>query len=257
MRNSKPRWPEKWTPPSWKSSLRQTQLTQSSYCPGASPLQFLFHYMNEVLATTVQWEEDIPMTTPVPELEGSRSQTPQTVQLITLGLHILHCLHCWISPSLALPWLDAHLWDSLLAPHRKSRTIPPAAYSVFSTTSRPVLTPKRSRLGANIVLYRVRRTHPHWHWRLGPALNHKGRNLSVTLPVQPRPLLILMMVQWWEHQGVLGIRTVRAVPRWIWRECGQLWHGVSLWGFSHLLRHRQGDHQNFPQEVQEEGTNFL
>ena len=56
------------------------------------------------------------------------------------------------------------------------------------------VTPKRSKLGVNSALHRAMRTCPHWHQRLGPAPNHKGRDLPVPLPVQPRPLLNLMMM---------------------------------------------------------------
>ena len=146
---------------------------------------------------------------------GSRAHrlwTPQTVQLIKLELCLFQYLPYLISPSLALPQFGTYLLCSLPAPHRKSRDALPAAHSVIIATRGTVFTPKRSRLGVNPALNRVRRTHPHWHWRLGPAQNLKGRNLPVPLPVQSRPLLILTMVHWVKPWGVLGIRTVRAVP---------------------------------------------
>ena len=168
--------------------------------------------MNKALATTVQQREDIPVTTTHLSQRAHRPWPPQTVQLIKLGLHLFQCLPCWISPLLALPQLDAHLPDSLSAPHRKVGLLFQWHTSVINATSRPMSTPKRLRLGVNTALQRVMRTCPNWHWRLGPAPNHKGRNLPVPLPVQPRPPLILAMVQWWEPQGALGIRTVRATP---------------------------------------------
>ena len=119
-----------------------------------------------------------------PSQRANRSQTPQTVQFIKLRLHPLQCLPYFISPLLALPQLNAHLLDSLLGPHRKSRTTLPVSHSVINATSRPVSTPKRSGLGANTALHRAMRTCLNWHWRLGPALNPKGRNFPVCLPAQ-------------------------------------------------------------------------
>ena len=103
-----------------------------------------------------------------------------------LGIHLLQCFPCWISPLLALFWLSAYLLDSLLTPHRKKGTAPPVAHMVITTTTGPMSTPESWRLGVNAALHRVMRTCPHCHWSQGPALNHKGRNLPVPLPVQPR-----------------------------------------------------------------------
>ena len=74
-------------------------------------------------------------------------------------------------------------------------------------TRGPMLTPKRLRLGVNIALPRAMRTCLNWYWKLGPAFNNnKGRNLPAPLPVQPEPLLILMMVLQQETPGVPEIR---------------------------------------------------
>ena len=133
-----------------------------------------------------------------PNWRVHRPWPPQTVQLIKLAFCLIQCLLCRISPLLALPWLDAHLPDSLLASCIKSGTAPPAVHLVINATTESMLIPKRSRLGVNKALQRVMRTCLNCHWRLGPALNHKGRNLPVPLPIQPRPPLILVMAQWWE-----------------------------------------------------------
>ena len=100
----------------------------------------------------------------------------------------------------------------IVDPMQKSGTALPAAHLVIFARSRPLSISKKSRLGVNTALYRLRRTCPHWHWRPGPAPKHKGRNLPVPLPVQPRPMLILTMVQWQEPREDPGIRMVRAVP---------------------------------------------
>ena len=130
---------------------------------------------------------------------------------------------CWYSPQ-----LGAHLVDSLSTPCRKSGTSLPVAHSVISATSGSMLTPNRLRLRANTALYSVRRTCLHWNQKLGLAPNHKGRTLPVSLPVWPRPPLILMMVQWWEPWGVPGIRTVRAAtttvgPHLTWTHPERMW----------------------------------
>ena len=170
-------------------------------------------YMNEALATSVQQDEDISVTTTVPKLEDSQAPDPSDSPACQTGTPLL-----WMHPLLDIPFngtppqLGAHLLDSLPAPHRESGTTLQAVPSMTNVISRPMLTPRRLRSRANTALHRVMKTHPNWYWRLGPALNHKGRNLPVPLPVQPRPLLILTMVLWWEPWGVLGIRTVRTMP---------------------------------------------
>ena len=49
-------------------------------------------------------------------------------------------------------------------------------------------------------------THQNQYQRLDPALNNKSRNLTALLPVQPGPLLILMMKQLQKAHRALGIK---------------------------------------------------
>ena len=209
-------------------------------------------YMNEVLATAALQREDVPATTTKPKLECLQALAPRQFSSSNLD-SISSSASLRISPLLALPQLDAHLPDSLLAPCRKSGTVLPAACSVINTTNEPMLTPKWLRLGVNTALQRAMRICPNCHWRLDPALNHKGRNL----PVQPRPLLIWAIVQWWEPQGVLGIRTVRVTPTTVGPYLTQT-HPERMWltqiwsqplGLFHMFRHRWGNCQSHPKEV--------
>ena len=169
MKNDKPRWLKRQTLPSRRSSLRQAQLTQSSCCPGASPLQFPFTTWMKCWQMLHDRDRTSQWLLPHPSWRAHRPQPPQTVKIIKLGLHLFQCLPCWISPLLAHPLLDVHLQDSLAAPHRKSGTTLPAAHSVINATSGPMLTPKRSRLRVNTALQRVMRTCLNWHWRPNPA----------------------------------------------------------------------------------------
>ena len=170
------------------------------------------HYTSEALATTAQQEEDIPATIAVPKLECSQALGPSDSPAYVTGTLPLPVPPLPDISFVGISPIGHPFAHFMPAPHRKGRTTLPVAHLAIIMTRGPVLTPKRLRLGVKTALHRARRTHPHWHQRLGPALIHKGRNLPVPLPVQPRPSLILMMVQWGKPWGVLGIRTVRAVP---------------------------------------------
>ena len=139
---------------------------------------------------------------------------------------------------------------------RKSRMTLLVAHLVIIMTRGPVLAPKRLKLGVNTALHRVMRTCPNCYHKLGPALtNNKGRNLPAPLPVQPGPLLIMMLVLWQEVQGVQVMR-----PHLTQIHPGKMWltdMGHSFQGLHHLLRHRQSDHTNHLEEVPEEGRSFL
>ena len=125
---------------------------------------------------------------------------------------ISQCLPCWISPLLVLPRLDAHLPDSFVGPMQKEQ---------YCTSSGALRDQCNKWTHVDSQEVEVSSEHSStkgdedmsqsWHYRLGPALNDKGRNLPVPLPVQPRPPLILVMTQWLEPQGAPGIRTMRAV----------------------------------------------
>ena len=134
------------------------------------------HYMSGVLATTVQQDEDVPTTTTASE--GSQAQGPSSSPAYThrtppLPVHPLPDI-----PFVGLPHWGAHLLSSLLSPHRKVGATLPAAHSMITATRGPVLTLKRSRLGVNILLYRVTRTCWNRYQKLSPALNsNKSRNL--------------------------------------------------------------------------------
>ena len=164
----------------------------------------------------VQWEEDIPMTTTVPELEGSQIQDPSDSPAYHTGTLPPHCLSWLIIPLLALPQLDTHLLDSLLAPmQKKAGLLPSVAYPVFSTTSGSMSTPKWSRVGRNMALCRARRTCQHWHQRLAPAPNHKAGTYQLLFQSNQGHCW-----SWWwysgrEPCGAPRIRTARQhQPQW-------------------------------------------
>ena len=176
MRDGEHRWSRRQMPPFKKSFPRWVWLTQLSCYLGVFPPQFPFATWVKSCATTMQQDEDIQATTTVPEPEGSPVLCPSTVQLVQLELHLFQYLPYQISPLLVLPQWGTPLLSSLPAPHRKSRTVLPAAYLIIATRW-PMLTPKRLRLGTNTALHRVMRICPNWYWRLDPALNNEGSNL--------------------------------------------------------------------------------
>ena len=73
MRTNEPGWLKRETPPSWRSSLKQAQLTWLGYiCTAANPGTILIGYMSEALATTLQWRVDAPVAAITLESKGSQ-----------------------------------------------------------------------------------------------------------------------------------------------------------------------------------------
>ena len=62
-------------------------------------------------------------------------------------------------------------------------TLLPTVHLMSITSRGPTLTPKRSELGVNKDLDRVRRTYPNWSWELGPASNNEGRKIGLQVEV--------------------------------------------------------------------------
>ena len=145
------------------------------------------HYISDALATVIQQEEYIPATIVLPKLEGSQALDPSGSPAFKTETPPLPVPLLPDTLFVGTPPVGAHSLGSLPAPHRKSRTTLPVTYLAIIMTKGPVSTPKRSKLRVNTALHRVKRTHPHWHQRLGPVPNHKGRNLPVPLSVQPWP----------------------------------------------------------------------
>ena len=178
----------------FKEVLPQTSLTNSvKLLPWCISSAVPLHYMNEALTTAVQWEEDVPMTTTVPKPEGTQFPDPTTSlahhtgtppPLVPLLLDI---------PFVGTSHVGCPFAGFIVSPMQKKQNCSPT-----DTLGGTMLTPKRLSIGGNTAVYRAMRTYPHWHKRLGPAPNHKGRNPLVPLPVQPRPPLIPTILQWWE-----------------------------------------------------------
>ena len=94
----------------------------------------------------------------------------------------------------------------------------------------------RSKLEWSQLYMRVTKTHWNWIQRLDLALNNESRNLLTPLPVQPGPLLTLMMEQ---LQNACGVLVSSLIRLWFTSgEYGWLWHGYSLQKLCFMLRHR-------------------
>ena len=152
----------------------------------------LFHYMSEVLATTMQQDENVQTTAAAPEPEGitrswslkqsSSSNWNSTSFSISLTGYPL----CRYSPS-GVPISWAHC-----QPHTSKRVhvcsqevkVRSEHSSVQGDEDMPELVPEA-----------------------GPALHNKCRNLPAPLLIQLGPPLILMMDMWQDTWGVLEIRS--------------------------------------------------
>ena len=190
--DSEHKWLKRQMPPFMWSLLRWAELTQSSCCLGASPLTVPLHYMSDALATTagnrkrtfqqpslnLSWRAHrLWMSSDSPahqNWDSASSRTSLTRYLFLLALPQLGALICWV-----------HCQSCT----EKTRTAFPAAHSAIIIIKGPMLTSKRLRLGVNTALAQNEDrtcTCIDITW-LGPAPNHKGRNLPVPLPVKPRP----------------------------------------------------------------------
>ena len=115
------------------------------------------------------------MTTTVPKPEGSQAPDPSDSPA-----HQTETQPPLVPPLLDIPFVCTppvgHPFAGLIVgPTQKKWDCPPVAHSVINATSKPMSLPKRSRLVVNTALHRAMRTCLNWHWRIGPALNHKGR----------------------------------------------------------------------------------
>ena len=168
------------------------------------------------------------MAITVPEPESTQALNPSDSLAHQTGTPPL-----LVHPSLDIPFMGTPLFGHPFSgfragPSQEKWDCSLVAPSMIDTTSGPMSIPKRSRLGKNAALHMMMKTHPNWYQRLGPAQTYKGRNLPVPPPVQPRLLLIQMMVLWWEPQGVLRIRTVRVMPTIVGPNLTQV-HPERMW----------------------------
>ena len=121
------------------------------------------HYMSNVLAIAMQQEEDFPVTIAVPEPEKSQAPDPSDSpvhQTETLPLQVppLQDITFVGIPPVGYPFAGfiaspaQEKWD-----HFPSSSLGDHHYKRTHVDSQEV------RLGVNTVLYRVKRTHLHWH----------------------------------------------------------------------------------------------
>ena len=181
---------------------RQAQLTLSSYCLGAFPLQFPYCYLSGILAALPCNRMSTSQLPPLHlHLRAHWLQTPQAVQLVHPELCHIQYLPYQISPLQALPWWGAHLLSSLVHPHTE-KVGPLFLADHFSN--------HHNKLGLHVNSQEVKTRseqssaqanedmHLNWYWYLGPALtSNKGRNLPAPLPVQPGP----PCWSWWWYCG--------------------------------------------------------
>ena len=118
MRNGESRWLKRQMPPSRRSSLWWAQLTQSSCCPGASPLQFPF-------ATWMKWWPPLcnekstsqhpndynctlarGLTGPAPSQSSLSNWDSSSSSASPAGYHL-----CWHSPGW-MPICQIHCWPN-------------------------------------------------------------------------------------------------------------------------------------------------
>ena len=174
-------------------------------------------YISEALATTTQQGKGALATAVVPELEDSPApgspsspaclaSTPPSPAPLLPDLPFVGTPH-------GVPILQVHCW------HLTEKVGPlPQWLTWWSSWQEDLCWFPRGGFRVNTVLHGAMKTCLNWYWRLDPALNNESRNLLALLPVQPGPLLILMMGQLQEAHGVLGIK-----PHWTPTHQGRMW----------------------------------
>ena len=180
--------------------------------PGASPLAVPLHYMSEVLATVKQQKKDIPVTITVPKPEGSQVLDSSDIPSCQTGIPPLP-----VSPFLDIPFVGTppvgHPFTGFIASPTKKK------WDCSSSSTLSDRCNKWIHVDSQEIEARSKHSSiqgeedtPKLVLDGSPARNHMGWNLPVPLLVQPRTLLILMMVLEWEPCRVVGIRTVRVTP---------------------------------------------
>ena len=150
MRGGEHGWSNRKMPIFKRSLPRWAQLTLSSYCLGAFPLQFPSTTWTEHWALSCN---RMRMSQLPPSLRYHWLQAPQAVQLAYPELcHFQYPPH-WISPLKALPQWGTHLLSSLLSPHRKKQDHSLSSSLGDHHDKRTSVDSKRSRLGVNTALY--------------------------------------------------------------------------------------------------------
>ena len=122
-------WGKRWTPPCGKSSLKQVQLTQSGYFPGASPLLPIL-----VLFPHVTWvrhllppynEEQRPLWPPLLQNPGVlRPWSLWAALCAKLRLCLFPSFPCWMVPSL-VPKVGHSLIRFLINPQHTKQDCSP------------------------------------------------------------------------------------------------------------------------------------
>ena len=124
MRTSEPGWLKRWTPPSRRFSLKQSQLTQSGCFPVASPLApilVLFPHVTWIRHWILPYNEEqmSQWLPPLQSLGAHRPWPPLAVWCTKLRLHLFPFFPCQTFPPLAPPsrvlthWSPAHKAGSL------------------------------------------------------------------------------------------------------------------------------------------------
>ena len=151
-----------------RSSLKQAQLTQLGYFPGASPLpnpgMIPICYMSEALATTVQWRVDAQQPPPHQSLRAHRPslhEQPCTSNWDSTSSNSSHVRHSLIGT----PQLGAHSSGSSSIPSTKSRITPPMAHPMINLARGPMLKLQRLMSAVGTALHRVMGNCLKQHWR--------------------------------------------------------------------------------------------
>ena len=126
------------------------------------------------MATTAQQGEDIPATS---ESEGSLAPGPSSGPAHPPRTPPLPVPPLPDIPFVGTPPVGHPFAEFLVISTQKTWVTLPVVHFMIIMTRRPMLTPKRSKLGMNRAVHRVMRTCPNWFWKLGPALTDKSRNL--------------------------------------------------------------------------------
>ena len=252
MRTCELRWLKSWTPPYGRSSeMSSTNLVRLlPWCISttANPCTIPICYMNEVLATTVQWRADAPMPTTTPESKGSQALGSTSSPAHQTGTPPLPVLPMSDIPPIGTP----PIWHSLIRliidpqckqwdPFPNNATDNWPGKRVHAKTAEANVSIGHSTPQGDRELLQQHWRHPTMVWLLQGVLDNMTGRMTLTTMV-----MNLAKTSWGRTQSIaiwnqpLGIVSlVLTLRRWLLESLSLLQHHQGLplvWGPAEVNR---------------------
>ena len=170
------------------------------------------YYMSNVLATTTQQKEDIPATITVPKPEGSQAVDPSDSPASQTETPSLPVPPLPDIPFVGTPSVVCPFSGFTADPTQEKQDYSPSGSLGDHHDKRTHVDSQEGQARSEHSSTQGKEDTPTLALEVRPSSEPQEQEPTSPLPVQPRPLLMLIMVQWGKPQGVLEIMMVRAAP---------------------------------------------